>query len=75
MQSIYSVNCMMCGRFSGQVRNGHFFRLPAAPLLRLHGGKKMCGFCGGNVYLEPDDSGMLPVHPAAYRAFSRRKAS
>jgi hypothetical protein len=66
---------MMCGRSSGQVRNGHFFRSQAAPPLRLHGGKKVCGFCGGNVYLEPDDSGMLPVDSAAYRTFPQRRAS
>ena len=57
----YSVNCMMCGRSSGQVRSGVFYRAPGAPALENHGGRTRCGFCSGNLYLEPDDSVITPI--------------
>jgi hypothetical protein len=56
MRSIFSVNCMMCGRSSGLLRGGVFFRAPGAPPLELRSGRSRCGFCSGNLYLEPDDS-------------------
>jgi hypothetical protein len=56
MVTLYSVNCMMCGRTSGQVRGGVFYRIPAAPPLENRGGRTRCGFCSGNLYLEPDDT-------------------
>jgi hypothetical protein len=56
MKSSFSVQCMMCGRSSGQVRGGVFLRTPSAPPLQIKGGKSVCGFCGGNLFLEPDDS-------------------
>jgi hypothetical protein len=56
MVTMYSVNCMMCGRASGQLRNGVFHRAPSAPKPENRGGRTRCGFCSGNLYLEPDDS-------------------
>ena len=57
--SVFNVHCMLCGRASGHVRNGTFVRLPSAPALVVRGGRSRCGFCGGNVYLEAEDSPVL----------------
>jgi hypothetical protein len=65
---------MMCGRASGHVRNGSFVRLPSAPALVVRGGRSRCGFCGGNVYLEAEDSPALQ-HADPYQAEEVRKAS
>lgn len=67
----YSVNCMMCGRASGQVRKGVFYRAPGAPALENHNGRSRCGFCSGNLYLEPDDSIVAPVSTAGVRRVER----
>lgn len=56
MKGNYSVQCMMCGRMSGQVRGAVFMRTPSAPPLQVRGGKSVCGFCGGNLLLEYDDT-------------------
>jgi hypothetical protein len=56
MAHLYNVHCMLCGRASGQVRNGTFRRLPSAPPLQVQGNKSRCGFCGGSLYLEAEDS-------------------
>jgi hypothetical protein len=61
MVTNYSVNCMMCGRASGQIRGGVFHRVPGAPALENRAGRSRCGFCGGNLYLEPDDSITVPI--------------
>ena len=61
MVTNYSVNCMMCGRASGQVRKGNFYRASGAPSLENRDGRSRCGFCGGNLYLEPDDSITMPI--------------
>jgi hypothetical protein len=61
MVTMYSVNCMMCGRTSGQVRSGVFYRAPGAPALENRAGRSRCGFCSGNLYLEPDDSIAVPL--------------
>jgi hypothetical protein len=74
LASVYNVNCMMCGRASGHVRNGSFVRLPSAPALLVRGGRSRCGFCGGNVYLEAEDSPVLP-RPEAFQDEGVRKAS
>ena len=65
MHYMYNVHCMMCGRASGYVRSGVVQRLPSAPPLVQRGGRSRCGFCGGNVYLEAEDS---PVVPTAIEA-------
>jgi hypothetical protein len=56
MASLFNVHCMLCGRPSGQVRNGRFQRLPSAPPLAVRAGKTRCGYCGGSLYLEAEDS-------------------
>ncbi len=71
MQYVYNVHCMMCGRASGYVRGGVFQRLPSAPPLVQRAGRCRCGFCGGNVYLEAEDS---PVVPAAITSIAERRA-
>jgi hypothetical protein len=65
MVTMYSVNCMMCGRSSGQVRSGVFYRAPGAPPLENRDGRTRCGFCSGNLYLEPDDSLLTNAQLAA----------
>ncbi|MFN8632700.1 MAG: hypothetical protein U0893_02510 [Chloroflexota bacterium] len=47
---------MLCGRASGQVRDGAFRRLPSAPPLKTRAGRSRCGYCGGSLYLEAEDS-------------------
>lgn len=73
MAYLYNVNCMMCGRPSGQIRGGIFQKLPTAPSLVARGGRSRCGFCGGNVYLEVEDSpiAMVPIGPIAERQVRR----
>lgn len=69
---------MMCGRMSGHVRDGRFHRMPQAPPLRNRNGHRSCGYCGGNVYLEPDDGSGFAVTPAVAAAitqFPQRRAS
>jgi hypothetical protein len=56
MAHLFNVHCMLCGRASGQVRNGAFRRLPTAPPLKVEAGRSRCGFCGGSLYLEAEDS-------------------
>ena len=56
MASLFNVHCMLCGRHSGQVRDGRFRRLPSAPPLAVRAGKTRCGYCGGSLYLEAEDS-------------------
>jgi hypothetical protein len=66
---------MMCGRTSGQVRGGVFYRIPAAPPLESRGGRTRCGFCSGNLYLEPDDSITVPLSPDVAAQERQRIAS
>lgn len=63
MATMFSVTCMMCGRVSGQVLSGRFQRAPGAPPPDVRNGRTRCGFCFGNLYLEPDDS--LVARPSA----------
>jgi hypothetical protein len=53
---VFSVQCVMCGRAAGQVMDGIF--VPNQRVQRPVGGKNgsRCGECGGNLYLEPDES-------------------
>jgi hypothetical protein len=69
---MYNVNCMMCGRSSGQLRRGVFFRQPNAPRLVHTNGHNRCGYCGGNLYLEPDDT-ILSQSSAEVLGKSRRQ--
>jgi hypothetical protein len=56
MAHFYNVHCMLCGRAAGQVRNGTFRRLQSAPPLKTQAGRSRCGYCGGSLYLEAEDS-------------------
>ena len=53
---VFNVQCVMCGRASGQLMNGSF--VPNQRVKRPVPGKSgsRCGECGGNLYLEPDES-------------------
>lgn len=67
MMSIFNVSCMMCGRSAGQLQGRHFVRAQGAPPPVDRGGRMRCGYCGGNLYLEPDDSGLAVLSPEATR--------
>lgn len=56
MAHLFNVHCMLCGRLSGHVRNGTFYRLPEAPPIVVKAGRSRCGFCGGSIYLEAEES-------------------
>lgn len=53
---VFNVQCVMCGRPAGQLLNGTFVRngQTRPPMPAKHGSH--CGECGGNLYLEPDES-------------------
>jgi hypothetical protein len=74
MAHLFNVHCMLCGRASGQVRDGAFRRFQGAPPLAVRAGQSRCGFCGGSLYLEAEDSpfgrdlGTFSRVPAARRA-------
>jgi hypothetical protein len=53
---VYNVQCVMCGRAAGQLMNGTFVpnQRVATPVPSKNGSR--CGECGGNLYLEPDES-------------------
>ncbi len=72
MQQTYNVKCMMCGRGAGYVRAGRFQQLVSAPRLVQRNRRSHCGSCGGNVYLEAEDS---PLVPPAITVLADRRAS
>ena len=53
---VFNVQCVMCGRGAGQLLNGVFIRSEhgRAPVASNTGSR--CGDCGGNLYLEPEES-------------------
>jgi hypothetical protein len=53
---VFNVQCVMCGRAAGQLMNGTF--VPSNRVAKPVAGKNgsRCGECGGNLYLEPDES-------------------
>jgi len=75
MASLFNVHCMLCGRHSGQLRNGTFRRLPGAPPLSVRAGKTRCGFCGGSLYLEAEDSPFARDMGSYARVGSAKRAS
>jgi len=75
MANLYNVHCMLCGRASGQVRNGTFRRLASAPPLKVQAGRSRCGFCGGSLYLEAEDSPFARDMGAYAKATPGRRAS
>jgi hypothetical protein len=53
---VYNVQCVMCGRAAGQLMSGTFVpnERVSKPIPSKNGSR--CGECGGNLYLEPDES-------------------
>jgi hypothetical protein len=53
---VFNVQCVMCGRAAGQLMNGMFVpnQRVKMPIAGKSGSR--CGECGGNLYLEPDES-------------------
>jgi hypothetical protein len=53
---VFNVQCVMCGRAAGQLMNGMFVpnQRVRTPIAGKNGSR--CGECGGNLYLEPDES-------------------
>ena len=53
---VFNVQCVMCGRAAGQLMNGMFVpnQRVSKPMAGKNGSR--CGECGGNLYLEPDES-------------------
>ena len=53
---VFNVQCVMCGRAAGQLMNGMFVpnQRVSKPIAGKNGSR--CGECGGNLYLEPDES-------------------
>jgi hypothetical protein len=53
---VFNVQCVMCGRAAGQLMSGMFVpnQRVKAPIAGKSGSR--CGECGGNLYLEPDES-------------------
>jgi hypothetical protein len=73
---VFNVQCVMCGRAAGQLMNGVF-----VPNQRVHHpvpGKNgsRCGECGGNLYLEPDESvtPFMATQIAAQRTAAQQQA-
>ncbi len=54
---VFNVQCVMCGRAAGQLMNGTFLANPKTrgPIPGKNH-ESRCGECGGNLYLEPDES-------------------
>lgn len=53
---VFNVQCVMCGRAAGQLLNGTFVSSGNASAPRASRTGSRCGECGGNLYLEPDES-------------------
>jgi len=75
MASYFNVHCMLCGRHSGHVRDGTFRRLPSAPPLAVRAGQSRCGYCGGSLYLEAEDSPFGRDMGSLARVASAKRAS
>jgi hypothetical protein len=73
---VFNVQCVMCGRASGQLINGGF--VPNQRVKRPVPGKSgsRCGECGGNLYLEPDESvtPFMATQLAAQRTAAQQQA-
>jgi len=75
MAQIFNVHCMLCGRQSGQLRNSRFQRLEGAPAPKSDGRRTVCGFCGGSLYLEADDSPFARIAARPEEIAAVRRAS
>src|SRR5919199_1124325 len=73
---VFNVQCVMCGRAAGQLMNGTF--VPNHRVKRPVPGKNgsRCGECGGNLYLEPDESvtPFMATQIAAERTAAQQQA-
>ena len=73
---VFNVQCVMCGRAAGQVMSGVF--VPngrvRTPVASKTGSR--CGECGGNLYLEPDESitPFMATQIAAQRTAAQQQA-
>jgi hypothetical protein len=73
---VFNVQCVMCGRAAGQLMNGTFVRNQRVrtPVPGKNGSR--CGECGGNLYLEPDESvtPFMATQIAAQRTAAQQQA-
>jgi hypothetical protein len=73
---VFNVQCVMCGRASGQLINGSFVQNQRVkrPVPGKNGSR--CGECGGNLYLEPDESvtPFMATQIAAKRTAAQQQA-
>ena len=73
---VFNVQCVMCGRAAGQLMNGTF--VPSQRVRMPVPGKtgSRCGECGGNLYLEPDESvtPFMATQIAAQRTAAQQQA-
>ena len=73
---VFNVQCVMCGRAAGQLMNGTFVpnQRVRTPVPGKHGSR--CGECGGNLYLEPDESvtPFMATQIAAQRTAAQQQA-
>lgn len=53
---VFNVQCVMCGRAAGQLMHGTFVPNPRVRTPVPAKNCSRCGECGGNLYLEPDES-------------------
>ena len=65
MTPIYDILCMLCGRAVGQLHGRRLYRDNGPPSIRKDGKRTVCGYCGGSLYIQPDDSGMLRFRETA----------
>jgi hypothetical protein len=57
---LYDLRCLMCGTEAGQLVGPNFVAAPGAqPVLVRRGGLPRCAHCGGSLYLDPADAGMV----------------
>jgi len=73
---VFNVQCVMCGRAAGQLMNGTFVpnHRVNRPVPDKNGSR--CGECGGNLYLEPDESvtPFMATQIAAERTAAQQQA-
>jgi hypothetical protein len=73
---VFNVQCVMCGRASGQLINGAFVPNQRVKLPVPGKNGSRCGECGGNLYLEPDESvtPFMATQLAAQRTAAQQQA-